>query len=228
MLGTLPGAAAALWLGILTSISPCPLATNVAAVSYVGRHVGEKRKLLLAAGGYVVGRSLAYAIVGGLVVWGLLNTPGVSTILQRHMNQVLGPVLVVAGMVVVGLIDVPFSTSAGTDEARERAAKGGVLGAVALGGLFALSFCPVSAALFFGSLIPLSASEGSAILLPVLYGVGTGIPVLAVAVPLALGVQAVGSWLGRIETVELWSRRVTGVAFIAVGLYYSVRFIFLT
>ncbi len=228
MLGTLGGVATALWLGMLTSISPCPLATNVAAVSYVGRHVNEKRNLLLAAAGYVAGRSLAYAVVGGLVVWGLLNTPGLSAVLQRHMNQILGPVLVVAGMMVVGLIDLPLSTSAGTDEAKERAAKGGVFGAVALGGLFALSFCPVSAALFFGSLIPLSASEGSAVLLPVVYGVGTGIPVLAVALPLALGVQAVGGWLDRITAFELWSRRVTGSVFIAVGVYYSVRFIFLT
>ena len=227
MLGALAGTATALWLGILTSISPCPFATNVAAVSYVARHVGEKRKLLLAAGGYVAGRSLAYAVVGGLVVWGLLNTPGVSALLQRHMNQLLGPVLVVAGMVVVGLIDVSFSTSAGTDEARERAAKGGVIGAVALGALFALSFCPVSAALFFGSLLPLSVSEGSVVLLPVVYGVGTGIPVLAVAVPLALGAQAVGGWLDRIRTFELWSRRITGAVFILVGVYYSVLFIFL-
>ena len=227
MLDTLVGVTTALWLGILTSLSPCPLATNVAAVSYVSRQVGEKRKLLLAAGGYVAGRSLAYAVVGGLVVWGLLNTPGLSGVLQRYMNQVLGPVLVVAGMVVVGLIDLSFSTSAGTDDAKERAAKGGVLGAAALGGLFALSFCPVSAALFFGSLIPLSTSEGSAVLLPVIYGVGTGIPVLAVAVPLALGVRAVGGWLDRIKTFEMWSRRATGVVFIVVGLYYSVRFIFL-
>jgi len=227
MLGALGGVATALWLGILTSASPCPLATNVAAVSYVGRHVGEKRKLLLAAAGYVVGRSLAYAVVGGLVVWGLLTIPGLSAILQRHMNQILGPVLVVAGMVVAGLVELPFSTSVGTDETRQRAAQGGVLGAVALGGLFALSFCPVSAALFFGSLIPLSASEGSSVLLPMVYGVGTGIPVLGVAVPLALGVQAVGGWLDRIRTFEVWGRRITGVVFIAVGVYYSTRFIFL-
>ncbi len=228
MVGTLAGAATALWLGILTSLSPCPLATNVAAVSYVARHVDEKRRLLLAASGYVMGRALAYTAIGSLVVWGLLNTPGVSAALQRHMNQILGPVLVVAGMFIVGLLEISFSTTAGTEATRERAAKGGVLGALALGALFALSLCPISAALFFGSLIPLSAAEGSAVVLPLLYGIGTGIPVLAIAVPLALGIQAAGSWLDRIQAFERWSRRVTGVVFIAVGIYYSVRFIFLT
>lgn len=221
------GAGTALWLGLLTSISPCPLATNIAAVSFIGRQVSDRRRAVAGAVAYVLGRSVAYALVGALLVVGILSTPGVSAFLSRHMNQVLGPILVLIGGYLLDLLSFGWSFHLGNEGLRQRAAKSGLVGAFGLGALFALSFCPISAALFFGSLLPLAVKQGSVIGLPVLYGVGTGLPVLGAALVLAFGLGAMGSILERVERVQKIAQRVTGAVFVAVGVYYTVRFIFL-
>lgn len=222
-----PAVATALWLGVLTSISPCPLATNIAAVSYIARRVDRPRVVLLSALSYSLGRALAYAAVSAVVVLGLLSVPGVSQFLQRYMNKLLGPLLVLVGMYLLGLLSAGLSTTAGSEELRKKAADGGALGALLLGALFALSFCPVSAALFFGSLVPLSLQHGSKVVLPVVYGLGTALPVALLALVATGGTKALGAAMKRVGTFELWARRITGVVFVAVGIYLSVRFVFL-
>jgi cytochrome c biogenesis protein CcdA len=222
-----PAAATALWLGILTSISPCPLATNIAAVSYLARRVDRPRLVLLSAFSYSLGRALAYAVVCAVVVFGLLSVPWLSQFLQRYMNKLLGPLLVLVGMYLLDLIRFGFSTNAGSDGLRKRAAEGGAWGAALLGALFALSFCPVSAALFFGSLVPLSLKHGSKIGLPVVYGLGTALPVVLLALVATGGTKALAGALKKVGTFEVWARRATGVVFLAVGIYLSVRFVFL-
>jgi len=222
-----PAAATALWLGILTSISPCPLATNIAAVSYIGRRVDRPRLVVFSAFTYSIGRALAYAAVCAVVVLGLLSVPGVSQFLQRYMNKLLGPLLVLVGMYLLGLLSSGFSTTAGSDDLRKKAAEGGAWGAALLGALFALSFCPVSAALFFGSLVPLSLQHGSKVVLPVVYGLGTALPVVVLALVAMGGTKALSNALKKVGTFEVWARRVTGVVFVAVGIYLSVRFVFL-
>jgi len=226
MEGLTAALAAAFWLGILTSISPCPLATNVAAVSFIARGVGSTRRVLLAGAAYTLGRALAYSGLAFVLVRGLLSIPAISIALQRHMNQILGPLLVVVGMFLLGMLGRGVSTSVGSDEVRRRAARGGLLGAVFLGVLFALSFCPVSAALYFGSLIPMAVDHQASGILPVVYGIGTGFPVLVLGGVVGGGGQVLGTVLRRLTRVELWARRVTGWVFVAVGVYLSVRFIF--
>ena len=159
----LAGIGSAIWLGILTSISPCPLASNVAAVSYLGRQAAKPRRVLLAGLAYSAGRALTYVFVGWLVVASILSVPGVSYFLQQRMNQVLGPLLVLIGVGIIGWLPVRLPATGFGDEWRERVAARGILGAAALGILFALSFCPVSAGLFFGGLIPLAAARGVAV-----------------------------------------------------------------
>lgn len=224
---SLPATLAALWLGVLTSISPCPLATNVAAVSFVGRHAGRPGRVLLAGTAYVVGRALAYAALAAIVVAGLLAIPAVSHALQRHLNQAMGPILIVVGAVLSGLVPVGFSSSLGSQGLREKAARSGALGAGLLGVLFAMSFCPVSAALYFGSLIPLATTAQSPFWLPSLYGVGTGLPVLAAALLVAAGSKLADAFIGRAASFDLWARRITGGALILTGLYLTVRHVFL-
>ncbi len=225
--GLAAATATALWLGILTSISPCPLATNIAAVSYVARRVERPWQVLLSSATYSLGRAFAYAAVSAVVVLGLLSLPGLSQLLQRYMNKLLGPLLVLVGMYLLDLVRFSFSTTAGSDVLRKRAADGGPWGAALLGALFALSFCPVSAALFFGSLVPLSLQHGSRIVLPVAYGLGTALPVALLAVVAASGTKALSALLRRVGTFDAWARRVTGIVFVAVGIYLSVRFVFL-
>jgi cytochrome c biogenesis protein CcdA len=220
---TVVGAGTAIWLGLLTSISPCPLATNVAAISYLGRRVGSPRHLL--AGGllYTVGRTVAYVGLGFVCVLGLLSMPEVSQFLQRHMNRILGPVLVVAGIFLLELLR-PVLPGPGrrSERLRERLQAGGMWGAAPLGALFALSFCPVSAALFFGSLVPLAVRFHSPALYPGLYGVGTALPVVVFAFLVAFGAGFVGKAFNRLAVFERWARRLTGVVFVAVGIYMTL------
>jgi cytochrome c biogenesis protein CcdA len=216
-------AGTALWLGILTSISPCPLATNIAAVSYVGQRVGSGRAILATGGLYTAGRSLVYLVLGAAAVWSLMSMVAVSAFLQGTLPRLLGPLLIVVGLVLLGVFEFALPNLGGNERVLRRVERGGVWGAGLLGIVFALSFCPVSAGLFFGSLLPLAVDRGSPLLLPFVYGVGTALPVAVFAVLLASGAGWVGAAIDRVQVFERWARRVTAVVFIAVGVYETLR-----
>ena len=219
-------ALSALWFGILTSISPCPLATNITAVSFIGRRAGSPRRVLLAGLLYTLGRATVYAGLGALLVGSLLSAPRVSLVLQVWMNKILGPLLILVGMVMLDLLRLaPRSRGIG-ERMQRRIERLGLLGSLALGALFALSFCPVSASLYFGSLIPLAIARTSRVVLPFLFGIGTALPVIAVAIVLAFGADRLGTFFGRITQVETWFRRVTGLVFLGVGIYLTLVHIY--
>lgn len=225
MESSVSGAIWAVWLGILTSISPCPLATNIAAISYIGSGAGPGKTAGCGLA-YAAGRMAAYLALGVVLTAGLLSSSLLSNFLQRYLNRILGPVLILAGMVLLELL-AWNSTGFGISEGvRRRAEKGGITGAVLLGAVFALSFCPVSAALFFGSLIPLSLKHGSRVTFPLLFGAGTALPVLLFAGLVAVGAQSIAKVYERLRRVERWGRRVTGTVFVLVGIYYSLVYIF--
>ena len=219
---TLLASASALWLGLLTSVSPCPLAANIAALSYVGRHVGSPRRALAAGVLYTLGRTVVYVALAAALISALLSMVTVSATLQRLAAKVLGPLLVVVGVALLGMIPLP-SFGGGLSARTERLAAHGVWGAAPLGMVFALAFCPVSAALYFGSLIPLATAHGSRLLLPSLYGVGTALPVLGFAILLATGAATLGGTYERLRRVERWARPATGIVFILAGLYETLR-----
>ncbi len=217
----------ALWLGILTSISPCPLATNIAAISFLGRRVDSP--LAVFGGGllYALGRTIAYVTVGALLLAGLMSAPGVSSFLQRHLTNFVGPILVVVGLFLLEVIRVRLPGLGRSGEAlQNRFISRGMWGATPLGALFALSFCPLSAALFFGSLLPLALRMESSVLIPAIYGFGTALPVILFAMLIALGTRGLGVALKRLTVIELWARRVLAVIFIGVGIYMTVVFTF--
>jgi cytochrome c-type biogenesis protein len=216
----------AIWLGILTSISPCPLATNIAAVAFVSKGVKSPRRIFLAGMAYTFGRALTYAVIASLLVASLLSAPYLSRFLQKYMNLLLGPVLIIVGSMLLELIKVNFSGSSLWTGLQKKAESWGLLGAGLLGIMFALSFCPISAALFFGSLIPVALQKDSGILLPALYGLGTALPVIGFSVLIALGAKSIGFAHQRLVYFELWARRITGGIFIAAGIYYSLKYIF--
>jgi cytochrome c biogenesis protein CcdA len=219
-------AGSALWLGVLTSVSPCPLATNVAAISFVGRRVGNPRQVLASGLMYTAGRSLTYGLLGALLVFSLLSASALSLALQKHMNRVLGPVLILVGMVLLGLLPIRLPGGGPGGRAQAWAERGGVWGAGALGIVFALSFCPISAALFFGSLLPLAIRAESPVLVPSIYGIGTGLPVLVFACALGMGAGSVAGMFRRVSQAERWARVATGVIFIGVGVYYCLVHVF--
>ncbi|MGA9117532.1 MAG: aromatic aminobenezylarsenical efflux permease ArsG family transporter [Bacteroidota bacterium] len=227
MMELLPGVLSAFWLGLLTSISPCPLATNIAAISFVGRRIGSPSGVFLSGLLYTLGRMLSYTALGVMLVASLLSAPTLSRFLQTHMNTALGPLLILAGMVLSGLITLPAGRGIGSGERLQKRVEGlGLGGALLLGVVFALSFCPVSAALFFGSLIPLALHYESGVALPSVYGAATGLPVLILALGLSFGAQRVGEAYRSIRAFERWARVVTGAAFILVGVYFSLVYIF--
>ena len=218
--------ASAFWLGILTSISPCPLATNIAAISFVGRRVDRPASVLSAGLLYTAGRMLTYLSLGFFLVSSILSAPLVSHALQKYMNMLLGPLLIVVGMILLELISLNLGGSGIGESIQKKAEFLCIWGAGFLGIIFALSFCPTSAALFFGSLLPLAIKHNSRILLPAIYGIATGLPVLLFAVLLALGANRVAQAYNKIVTFEKWARRITGALFIGIGIYYCLTHIF--
>ncbi len=216
----------ALWLGILTSISPCPLASNIAAVSYILKRVDHTSYVLTSGILYTLGRVIGYTGLGILITTSLLSIPQTSYFLQNYMNKILGPILIIAGFFLLGIFQFTFPGFSSSDKLVSRFKNLGALGNVPLGILFALSFCPISAALFFGSLIPLALKNSSSIILPAIYGIGTGLPVLAFAILIAMGIKNIGKVFKRVTLFEHWARRVIGIIFILVGIYYILAHIF--
>lgn len=210
----------ALWFGVLTSISPCPFATNVAAVSYLGKQVSRPSQSMMMGMWYSLGRMASYVLLASLLLFSALSAPKLSNFLQSQMNLFLGPVLLLVGLLLLGVINLPLPNVGLSDTLKQKLVAKGQLGAFALGALFALSFCPTSAALFFASLLPLVMQQDSALILPAVYGFGTALPVFVIAVMLAAGTLQVSKLFAQIGRFELWARRLSGVIFVAAGLYY--------
>jgi cytochrome c biogenesis protein CcdA len=217
----------ALWLGVLTSTSPCPLATNIAAISYVGKRVGSPVRVLLSGLLYTLGRTITYFVVAFVVVKSLVSAPTISIFLQLNMNRILGPVLIVVGILLLDLVPWPWTGGTGfSEKLKTQVDRIGLWGAGLLGLVFALTFCPVSAALFFGSLMPLAIKHQSGVLLPCLYGVGTALPVVVFSIILAFAANRLSRAFSVMTVIERWMRRLTAAVFIGVGGYYCAIFLF--
>ena len=214
------GFASALWLGILTSISPCPLASNVAAISFLSKKITHPALVFISGLAYTLGRMVSYAVLGWIIISSLLSVPQVAQFLQKYMGKALGPLLIVTGLMLLEIITIRLPGLSLSQKHGNKLAESGAPGAFLLGFIFALAFCPISAALYFGSLIPLAINSKSGIVLPFIYGIGTGLPVFVFAVTIALGVTSLSHWFHRITRIEYYTRKITGVVFIFIGLYY--------
>jgi cytochrome c biogenesis protein CcdA len=220
------GIAAALGLGLQTAISPCPLTMNIAAISYIGRRVASPRQVFLAGLLYTLGQTLVYVALATALATGLLRAPRLSIFLQRYMDELLGPILIIVAAFLLELIRVNVRGMGVSDTMQQRVDRLGIWGAGLLGIVFALAFCPVSAAYFFGGLIPLCLKLDSPAMLPCAYGIGMALPVVLFAGLIALGARSVGKAFNALAKIEWWARRLTGVLFLLVGIWYSLRFIF--
>ena len=210
----------ALWLGVLTSISPCPLATNIAAVSFLSKKINHPKAVLLSGITYTFGRMIAYAVLGMIIIMSLVSVPFIANFLQKYMNRILGPFLIITGLFLLDIIGLNFSGLAISKKRQESLAESGLKGSFILGIIFAFAFCPISAALFFGSLIPLSLNNTYGVALPFIYGIGTGLPVLAFSFGIAFGITTLSRWFNRMAMLEKYTRKLTGIIFILVGIYF--------
>ena len=220
------GMTTALWLGILTSISPCPLATNIASISLISYQVSKKTVVLLSGILHGAGRSLTYIAISMIIMKLALNISALSNFLQTYINKFLGIILILIGMFLLELFKWNLPSFTPSEKLSKRLSQSGLVGTFVLGALFALAFCPVSAALFFGSLIPISLKVKSAIGLPLIYGLGSALPVLAFAAVISVSSELVGKFYQNLNRVEFYAKRITGVIFILVGIYYVLAYIF--
>jgi len=216
----------ALLLGLITAISPCPLATNIAAIAYVSRRVKERRYAVTTGVLYTLGRMFSYSIMGVIIIVAGLEVPGLASFLQDFGEQVLGPLLIVIGVIMLSIDRMPFSPGGGRLSAiGGKIADWGMIGGFLLGALFALAFCPYSAVLFFGVLIPLALKSTGGVALPAVYAIGTGLPVLVFGVLISAGVAKVSTWLNAVTRVEKIIRVAVSITFIGVGIYLVVLWI---
>ena len=221
----LPAMVAALGLGIWTAVQPCPMATNVAAISYLGRRVDRPRWVLLAGLLYALGRTLAYVVLAVFLVESF-QASRASIFLQTRVHQFVGPVLIVLGMFFLELIRLNWSGPGVSEKMQRRVDALGIWGALPLGVFFALAFCPISAVCFFGSLFALLTANDSRIILPSVYGVGTALPVVAFAVLIAVSARAVGNAFNALTQIVWWVQQITGVVCLAMGIHFSLKYIF--
>lgn len=211
-------------LGLLTAVSPCPLATNIAAIGFIGRNVERRRRIFLNGLLYTLGRIIAYTVLGIVLILILREGAslfGIQKFIGRYGELILGPTLLLIGLFMLfgSKLKLPSFGFRGNGEGLAR--KGG-FGALLLGILFAMAFCPTSGVLYFGMLIPMSATSAAGYLLPVLFAVATALPVLIVAWILAFSVQRIGSFYGRMQTVQKWLNRIVGGIFVGIGIYYCI------
>lgn len=211
-------------LGLLTALSPCPLATNIAAIGYIGKDVGNRRLIFRNGLLYTFGRLMGYTLLGVVLIAIVREGSslfGIQQAIATAGEVLLGPALTVIGLYMLfgSRLSLPQLRVGGNAE--NLAGKGG-RGALLIGVLFALAFCPTSGVLYFGMLIPMSATATAGYLLPAVYAVATALPVIAVAWILAFSVQRIGSFYGRMKTVQKWMNRVAGAVFTVVGIYYCI------
>lgn len=219
-------ALSALFLGLITAISPCPLATNIAAIAYISRKVADRKYAVITGSLYTLGRIFSYSLIGILIVVVGVEIPGVALFLQDIGEQVLGPILIVVGLLMLFIDKLSFGRGGGGLAALGgKVADWGMVGGFLLGVLFALAFCPYSAVLYFGVLMPLALKTTGGIALPAIFAFGTGLPVLIIGTLLSFGVAGISGWINAISRVERIIRIVVSIIFIGVGIYYVVLWI---
>lgn len=215
-------------LGLLTAVSPCPLATNITAVGFIGRDIESRQHVFWNGLLYTLGRIFAYSLLGAVLIYILRSGADMFSI-QKEVSQ-WGEILMAPIMILIGLfmlfgdkLQLPkfgFSGNIGSDKLKRK----GILGSLFLGMLFAMAFCPTSGILYFGMLIPMSAHAAGGYLLPVVFAFGTGLPVILVAWMIAYSMAGVGKFYNRMKIFQKWFNRIVAVLFILVGLYYAYIF----
>ena len=213
-------------LGLLTAVSPCPLATNITAIGFIGKDIENRHRIFINGLLYTLGRILTYTVLGFILI-PILREGASMFAVQKAVSQygeiLIAPLLIVIGIYMLDLIKLNIPKISINGEYVKKRTKGS-WGALFLGIIFSLAFCPSSGIFFFGMLIPLSAAEAGGYLLPVVYAIATGLPVILVAWVLAYSVAGLGKFYNRIQVFEKWFRKIVAILFIAVGIYYAVIF----
>jgi sulfite exporter TauE/SafE len=210
-------------LGLMTAISPCPLATNISAIGFISRDIHQQKRVFINGLVYTLGRAISYTTLAVLLFFGA-SKMNISMLFQGWGEKLLGPVLIIIGLFMLGVIKINFPGVSRYTEHIGAKGKDSYWSTLLLGMIFALAFCPYSGVLYFAMLIPMTVASASGLYLPFVFAIATGLPVILFAWMLAYAVGSVGKLYAGIKTFEVWFRRVVAVLFIGVGLYYSSIF----
>lgn len=214
----------AILLGLMTAISPCPLATNISAIGFISRDIENRRRVFMNGLIYTLGRVISYTGLALIIYFGA-SKMNISMIFQGWGEKLLGPLLILIGLFMLDVIKIKFpGFSELTDKIGEKS-KASYWSTLLLGMVFAMAFCPYSGVLYFVMLIPMTVASASGLYLPILFAIATGLPVILFAWLLAYAVGNVGKFYNHIKTFELWFRRVVSVIFIGVGIYYVIIYL---
>lgn len=214
----------ALVLGLMTAISPCPLATNITAVGFISKDIDNRNRVFVNGLLYTLGRAISYTVIP-LVIFLGADQFKFSGFFQQYGEKLLGPLLIIIGLLMLDVIKMNIPGVGSLTSKMEKKNSWGYFDAVLLGMIFALAFCPYSGVLFFGMLVPMTVTSASGLYLPVVFAVATGIPVIIFAWILAYAVSGIGNVYNKIKIFEVWFRRVVAVLFILVGIYYLWRWL---
>lgn len=207
-------------LGIMTSISPCPLATNITAIAYISKDITESRKVITNGFMYTLGRGITYTLIAVLMYLGF-SAFNFQDVFQKWGDKLLGPFLLITGLFLLDIIKINVNSENKFSEKIQKWLKDkGYVGSLLLGALFALAFCPYSGVMFFGVLIPLIISTNNPLVAPLLFSVGTGLPVIVFSFIIAFSAKRIGDTFNSVKKVEFWVRKIAGALFILAGLYY--------
>lgn len=210
----------ALILGLMTAISPCPLATNITAIGFISKDLENKRRMFFNGIIYTLGRAFSYTAIGVILFFGVDVLP-IKKVLLLNGEKFIGPLMIIIGIFMFDFIKIKFPGFSGLSErVGEKSKSGKWWSAFLLGVVFALAFCPYSGVLYFGMLIPMTISSPTGLFLPLVFAIATGLPVIIIAYLLAFSISSVGGFYNKIKIFEKWFRRVVAVAFIIVGFYY--------
>lgn len=208
-------------LGLMTAISPCPLATNITAIGYVSKDIVSQRKVFVNGLVYTLGRAVTYTAIGLLFFFGASQFE-FAGFFQEWGEKLLGPLLIIIGLFMLGILNLKIPGMGWLSEKMENKSNRGFWGVLLLGVVFALAFCPYSGVLYFGILMPMTVSSASGLFLPLFFAIATGIPVVIFAWFIAFSVGSLGHVYNKLKTFELWFRRLVAILFIAVGAYYII------
>lgn len=207
-------------LGLMTAISPCPLATNITATAFISKNISSKRKVFLSGLLYSLGRGFSYTVIGLILYFGASKFH-IARFFNQNGEKYLGPLLIIIGLIMLNIIQLNFLGKLNfQDKLSEKFKDKGLLGSFFIGVIFALAFCPYSGALFFGMLIPMTISSADGLCLPIVFAFGTGLPVILFTYLLAFAAGNISLFYTKIEKIEKMIRLITGVVFIIVGVYY--------
>ena len=206
-------------LGLMTAFSPCPLATNITAIGYIGKDLEDRRRVFYNGAIYTLGRAITYTFIGLIFYFGVSQFT-ISGFVMKWGEKILGPLLIIIGLFMLGVIKVNIPGIGRLTEKMSKKKRNSFWDVLILGIVFALAFCPYSGVLYFGMLIPMTITSASGLYLPVVFAIATGLPVLIIAWLLAFSVSSVGTFYNKAKGFEIWFRRVIAVVFIGVGIYY--------